>query len=64
MSRVFLSVVAALAVCGCASRMGDFTLIATENVKLETDVIRRSVEARDCTYMFLFIPMGSLYPHA
>ena len=65
MSRIFLSVVAALAVCGCSLKMGDFTLIASENVKLETDVIRRSVEARDCTYMFLsIIPLGSLNPNA
>ena len=56
---------ALLALPGCAFRMGDFTLVASENVGLAPETVRRSVEGKDCAYRLLFfIPLGSIVPNA
>ena len=62
--KAVFAVSVTLVLSGCTFGMGDFTLVASENVGLEPDVIRRSVEGKDCTWMLLFIPLGSLVPNA
>jgi hypothetical protein len=49
-----------VAMAGCSFRTGDLSIVASQNVGLEPELIRRSVEGKDCTHMLLFIPMGSL----
>ena len=48
---------------GCAFRMGDLSLVASENVAFAPDVKRKSVEAEDCVYTLLFIPLGGFVPN-
>ena len=48
---------------GCSLRMGDFTAIASRNIRAPSQELRRGVEGRDCVHMLLFIPLGSLTPN-
>ncbi len=60
---------AILAIClgslaaGCTFSLGGFPLASSKNVRFETETLRRGVEGRDCVYMLLFIPLGSLNPN-
>ncbi len=63
-SLVAIGLVAALLSAGCTTRLGDFTILSGENVALNPNPERRSVEGRDCAYRLLFlIPLGSLQPN-
>jgi hypothetical protein len=57
-----LTVVAFLSSAGCSLRMGDLTAVASQNVSVSAEPIRRAVEGRDCVHLLLFIPLGSLVP--
>jgi hypothetical protein len=49
---------------GCVFSMGDLSLVASENVGLEPQIARRSVEGQDCVYtVLLFIPINGLVPN-
>jgi hypothetical protein len=48
---------------GCAFRMGDFSLISSQNVAFSPEPIRRGVEGSDCVYTLIFIPIGGLVPN-
>jgi hypothetical protein len=62
--RSFGLFVTVFAVCaGCSLRMGDFTAIATQNVRTPSQELRPRVEGRDCVHWILFIPVGSLIPN-
>lgn len=48
---------------GCATRLGDLTILSTKNVASVANVVERGVEGRDCISMLLFIPIsGRLNP--
>ena len=51
------------ALSGCSFRTGDLSIVASQNVGLQPELIQRSVEGEDCTHVLLFIPMGSLVPN-
>jgi hypothetical protein len=51
------------ALAGCSFRTGDLSVVASQNVGLEPELIRRSVEGKDCAHMLLFIPIGTLVPN-
>ncbi len=59
---VLLAIV--LPLSACSLRMGELTALATRNVHVETQPLRRAVEGRDCTHwLFGLIPLGSLTPN-
>ena len=48
---------------GCAFRVGDLSLVSSQNVGLQPQVVRRSIEGKDCIYTLLVIPIGGLVPN-
>ena len=52
-----------VALCACTFRMGDLSIVSSQNVELDPQVVQRGVEARDCVNLLLFIPLGSLVPN-
>lgn len=57
-----LLLVAALS-SGCATRLGDLSLVASKSVGLTPEVMQRGVEGEDCVHLLLFLPLGSLNPN-
>lgn len=60
--RIALAILA-VSFSACTFRTGDLSVVASGNVGLQPEIIRRSVEGQDCTHFLLFIPFGSLVPN-
>jgi hypothetical protein len=55
---------AAIALSGCAFRMGDLSIVSSKNVALNPEPIKRSVEGKNCLYFLLgFIPIMGFVPN-
>jgi hypothetical protein len=58
----FLLVLLVAFATGCTTRVGDLTIATSKNLPQRFDVVRQDVLGKDCSYMFLFIPLGKLNP--
>jgi hypothetical protein len=58
-----LTLLLALMLSACSTRIGDLTLASTKNLGTAYKPIQSRVRGEDCTHMILFIPLGSLQPN-
>lgn len=62
MTRRLAVVLLLLLPVACTTRIGDLTVASPKNIPAQLEAVERRVTGKDCSYMILFIPAGTMNP--